>query len=136
MRRFLIILVVFMLFTGCTHYAPSGENHPVRVVTSIDVSTTENGEILRYHYTATEKMETILKYLRKLNPDQFTPITPDTFRTDAYEIILNLSDGSQTVYHQIYDEYLKKNNGPWQRIDRGQGSALPQLLASLPSDQL
>lgn len=122
--------------TGCTYYAPPGEDHPVRVVTQIDVAATQAGEIFQFHYTEPEKMQTILQYLRRLEPDQFTPITPDTFRTDAYEICLTLSDGSQTVYHQIYNEYLQKNGGPWQSIDRALAASLPQLLANMPSDTL
>lgn len=123
------------MLTGCTYYAPPGENHPVRVVTSVDVTATEQGTLHRFHYKDPEKVQAILGYLRRLNPDFSTPITPDTFRTDAYEIRLNLSDGTQTVYHQIYDEYLQKNGGPWKSIDRVQGGTLLQLLSELPSDK-
>lgn len=136
MRRYCLLLIAILFLSGCTHYAPPYENHPVRVVTAIDVTTTQQGEIYRFRYSSNEKMEAILKYLRSLEPDQFTPIEPDSFRTDAYEIILTLSDGSKTVYHQIYDEYLKKDNGRWQAINRAKGASLPQLLAGLPSDSL
>ena len=134
-RCFFVILLLYFL-TGCTYYAPPGANHPVRVVTRVDVSTTQDGQLLHYHYSETDKMEAILRYLRNLNPDRSTPITPDTFRTDTYEIRLTLSDGTQTVYHQIYDEYLQKNGGQWQSIDSTKGAAIQQLLLILPSDSL
>lgn len=133
MRRFILIFFCLLL-TGCTYYAPPGENHPVRVVTAIDVTAAQEGSLIRYRYTENEKIGTILQYLRQLAPDQVTPITPDTFRSDAYEIRLTLSDGSQNVYYQIYDEYLQKDNGPWKSIDKAQGATLPQLLAATPSD--
>jgi len=136
MRRCFSVILFFCFLSGCTYYAPPGENHPVRVVTRIDVSATQDGQLLQYHYTDTDKMETILQYLRNLKPDRSAPITPDTFRTDAYEIRLTLSDGSQTIYYQIYDEYLQKNGGPWQSIDSTKGAAIQQLLLILPSDSL
>ena len=136
MRRCIVLLLLVFSLSGCTYYAPPGENHPVRVVTQIDVITTQDGALLQFHYRQPEKMKVILTYLRHLKPSQFKPITPDTFRSDAYEIRLTLSDGSQTVYHQIYDEYLQKNGGPWKSIDRVQGGTLYTMLSNLPSDQL
>lgn len=135
MRRLAVIFISLFL-CGCTHYAPPGENHPVRVVTRIDVTGTQEGILRRYSYSTPDKMRAILSYIRSLEPDRFTPITPDTFRSDAYEIVLIQSDGSKTIYHQIYDEYLQKNDGPWQAIDKARGGSLPQLLALLPSDAL
>lgn len=136
MRRCAVLLIIIFVFSGCTYYAPPGENHPVRVVTCIDVVTTQDGELLEFRYTESEKMEAVLSYLRSLEPDQFTPITADTFRTDTYEIRLTLSDGSQTVYHQIYDEYLQEDQGPWRSIDTAQGGTLLQLLINMPSDSV
>ncbi len=136
MRRWIFFLIICLLLSGCTYYAPDGENHPVRVVTRIDVISTQEGTLKQFTYTDSKKMKTVLYYLRNLQPDRSTPITPDTFRTDAYEIRLTLSDGTQTVYHQIYDEFLQKNGGQWKSIDRTQGANLPQMLANLPSDAL
>ena len=132
--RHLFLILICLILTGCTYYAPPGENHPVRVVTRVDVTVSQEGSLKRFHYRQAEKVGAILGYLRRLKPDQFAPISADTFRTDAYEIRLTLSDGSQSVYHQIYDEYLQKNGGQWQRIDRTQGGSLPKLLSDLPSD--
>lgn len=136
MRRWMFFLIICLLVSGCTYYAPHGENHPVRVVKRIDVISTQDGSVTRFCYTDSKKMETVLHYLRNLQPDKYTPITPDTFRTDAYEIRLTLSDGTQTVYHQIYDEFLQKNGGRWKSIDRVQGATLPQMLSIMPSDEL
>ena len=134
MRYLFVILIAFMLCV-CTHYAPPGENHPVRVVTQIDVTAIQDGKITQSSYCDTEKMEAVLQYLRKLKPLRHSPITPDTFRTDAYEIVLTMSDGSKNVYHQIYDSYIQKNNGPWQTIENSFGDYLPQLLQMIPSDR-
>ena len=133
--RYLIIIMIAAALTGCTHYAPPGENHPVRVVTQVDVTATQDGRLNHYRYRDPEKMVAILQYLRKIKPIRTSPITPDTFRTDAYQIVLTMSDGTEATYHQIYDSYLQKNNGPWQAIENPFGSSLPQLLQALPSDK-
>ena len=134
--RFCILLIISILLCGCTHYAPPGENHQVRVVTRIDVLTNTEASTQKHSYTDNEKMEVILYYLRNLQPDKATPITPDTFRSDSYEICLTMSDGSQTIYRQIYDEYLQKNGGRWHSIDRALGGILPKVLDGMSSDGL
>ena len=136
MRIWIYLLLFSMIFSGCTYYAPPGENHSVRVVTAIDVTSTENGITENYHYTDTNKMQVILHYLRNLQPDKVTPIDPESFRTDAYEIRLALSDGTQTTYRQIFDEFLQKNDGRWHSIDRTLGAILPKVLDNMPSDRL
>lgn len=136
MRTWIFLLIISLLLSGCTYYAPPGENHPVRVVTRIDVISTEDGFTQNYHYTDNTKMQVILHYLRNLQPDKSTPINPDTFRADAYEIKLTMSDGSQTVYRQIFDEYLQKNGGRWHSIDRTLGAILPKVLDNMTSDRL
>lgn len=136
MRRFALLWIILFAFSGCTYYAPSGKTHPVRVVTQIDVTATHEGALLEYRYTENEKMEAILHYLRQLKPDHFTPIAADTFRTDAYEIRLTLSDGSNTVYRQIYNEYLQKDQGPWRSIDQTRGGTLLHLLSNMSSDKV
>ena len=136
MRAWIYLLIISLLLSGCTYYAPPGENHAARVVTVIDVVSTVDGSTQTYHYTNSYKMQVILHYLRNLHPDRSTPISPDTFRADSYEIKLSLSDGSQTVYRQIFDEYLQKNGGRWQSIDRTLGAILPKVLDNMASDQL
>ena len=136
MRLSIFFITLCILLCSCTHYVSTGENHPVRVVTRIDILTNTDSTTQKYSYTNNDKMAVILHYLRNLQPDKTTPITPDTFRSDSYEIRLIMSDGSQTVYRQIYDEYLQKNGGRWHSIDRTLGSILPKVLKGMSSDAL
>ena len=133
MRRFFILLVALVL-GGCSYAAPPGEDHGPRVITAIEVTASVDGALSHYRYTREEKIRTVMTYLRKAKPARSVPITPDTFRTDAYRITLYLSDGTETVYHQLYSDYLQNNNGRWHRIDSGHGSALARLLQELPPD--
>lgn len=133
MRR-IFVLLLLVLLTGCTYYAPPGEHHGSRVVTAVEVSASVDGLLLRRRYTGEEKMRTVLTYLRKLKPQLFANIDPETFRTNAFRITLTLSDGSRQVFHQLHDQYLQKNDGAWHSIDPAYGSALVRLLEELPSD--
>lgn len=133
LRRIFIVLLALLL-TGCTYYAPPGESHASRVITAIEVTASESAQLRHYRYTTEEKMQAIMNYLRRVRPDLTTAISPDTFRTDAYRITLYLSDGTQTVYHQLYSDYLQKDGGLWRSIDAGQGAALSRLLHELPPD--
>lgn len=133
MRRFFILLAVLLL-AGCSYTAPPGENHSPRVVTAVEVTASAEGELFQYRYTGEEKIRAVLHYLRRANPDRSIPITPETFRTDAYRITLYLSDGTKSVYHQLYSNFLQKENGRWHSIDPAHGSALARLLRELPPD--
>ena len=132
--RYIFLFVMCLLLTGCSYAAPQNENHPVRVVVQIDVTASEDGQITHYRYTHPEKLSAVLYYLRLVEPDLSAVITPETFRTDAYRITLHLSDGTQTVYHQLHSEYLQMGNGAWRKIDSARGGALVRILKELPPD--
>ncbi len=108
----------------------------LRVVTQVSVTAAHNNEIMRKVFTDSEKMEAVLNYLRLLDPYLPSKYEADTFRSDAYEIIVHYSDGDQTTYHQIYHDYLKKDTGAWLRIDPAQASKLLPLLESMSTDAL
>ena len=133
MRCIFICLLCFCL-CGCSYPAPPGEAHGSRVITSVEVTATENGQLHRYHYNTETKVRTILTYLRRIKPELAVSIDPDTFRTEQYCVTLHLSDGSQTVYRQLHTEYLQKNDGVWRSIDPAHGSALVRILKELPPD--
>ena len=133
MRR-LISVILLIFLSGCDHPAPTGKNHPPRVITAIEVTASAEGQLTHYRYTSEEKMQAVMHYLRHIQPQLSTTISPDTFRTNAFRITLLLSDGTQTIYHQIHSDYLQKNDGVWHSIDSSKGAALLRLLEELPSD--
>ena len=132
-RKFLFFLLFLMsVATGCRHSEQI--QSAAQVVMQVSVESTNEGRLFRRIYTAPEKMKIMLNYLRKLDPYTATDITPDTFRTDAYEITVLYSDGTSSVYRQIYNQYFQQDSGPWKRIDPAHGAALLSILSNMPSD--
>lgn len=126
MRRVLLWLMSLLL-SGCVAQAP--EAH--QVVTGIDVTVSHNAQITQYQFTSPEDMHVILNYLRQLDTYAPVDISADTFRSDAFRIVLHRSDGTQAVYHQIADGYLQKDNGSWVKTDPRLASALRRILEGL-----
>lgn len=61
--RCIFICLLCLCLCGCTYYAPPGEAHGSRVITSVEVTATENGQLNRYRYNTETKVRTILTYL-------------------------------------------------------------------------
>ena len=136
MKKFHLFLLLCLSasLTGCSK-ADIPEHPLCRIVTQIDVTAAHNGAVNHYTYTDPPKMETMLNYLRLLFPDASASIDPETFRTDAYQITVSYSDGNQSTYYQLYNDFLKKDSGHWQQIDADQGATLYPILCSMPSDR-
>lgn len=127
-----LILLLCLLLGGCSGTQPDAE--PLRVVTQIQVTGSQNGQIFQKTFTDTEKMEAVLHCIRRLDPGKATAITPDSFRTDAYEIVVSYSDGDKTVYRQLHHQYLQVDAQPYREITEGPAIQLALLLAQLPGD--
>lgn len=129
MRKILFWILSLML-TGCVAHAPLDH----QVVTRIDVTASHDNQIRSYQYTQAEDLHVILNYLRRLETYAPVDISADTFRADAFRIVLHLSDGAQTVYHQIADGYLQKNGGKWMKTDPKFASTFRRILDAHPGD--
>ena len=125
--RKVLLWILSLLFSGCVAHPPR-EYH---VVTRIDVTVSHNAQITEYRFAQPEQLQAVLSYLRRLETYAPADISADTFRSDAFRIVLHRSDGTQTVYHQIADGYLQKNGGSWVKTDPTLASALRRLLESL-----
>ena len=129
-----VVLALFWcsLLGGCT--TKPVKQSTVRVVTQIAVTASHNNEITQKVFQKPEKMEAILNYLRLLDPYLPSKYEAETFRSDAFEIIVHYSDGNHTTYHQIYHDYLKTDSGAWLRINSVYGSKLLSILENMPTD--
>ena len=125
-RRFFIILILILLC--CSGCGKRKAQDTVRVVTSIEITATRDGRLLRRTFTDSEDLHSILQYLRKLDPYTPTELSPDSFRTDAYQILVFYSDGEQAVYRQIYDRYFQIPDGSWRVIDPQLGELLSEFF--------
>lgn len=129
------IIIVFLLLS-CLLAGCSQQNNmsKVRVITGITVTATDSEGTFARTYTQGRKMSRVMNYLRLLDPYISVPLSPDTFRTDSYEITVNYSDGEHTRYHQIYHDYFQTEGGVWKQIDPKQGARLQQIIEELDTD--
>lgn len=131
---FLLILCLCGMLNGCSK-ADLPQQPFCRVVTQIHVTAAHDGTVSHHIYTDSEKMETMLNYLRQLSPDAAANIDPDTFRSDVFQITVSYSDGNQATYYQIYNDLFKEGSGSWQKVDADQGASLYPILCSMASDR-
>lgn len=129
MQKILITAALLLtLLSGCGRQE---KPQSIRLITGITVTSIRDGRVESRQLTESGDMQRIMNYLRRLDPYNKTGIAADTFRTDAYEIIVSYSDGDYATYHQIYDQYLQLPNGSWRRIDPKLGNKLPEILDSM-----
>ena len=117
------ILIFLAGFLSPERAAPP--EHDARVVTQIVLEeAAPSGHILQT-YESPEDMEAILLYLRRITKQDSVTIDPDSFRSEHFRILLNLSDGSFALYHQLHRDYIQKNNGPWYPMTPADGLQFP-----------
>ena len=124
-----------LLLCGCSRLDPVSPSLPVcRVVTGIDISY-ENGPIrVRRSYTASEKMQQVLNYLRIIDPYGPPEEDPETATGSSFRITLSYSDGCEKVYLQKADRFMKTDGGEWKRIDPKRARELSRILGQTESD--
>lgn len=134
MRRLaILLLVVASLLPGCGHWARPGASRP-RVVTGIEASFDSGSIQLHRQYSDSEKMRSVLDYLRclktygKPEPEVVIP------QISSAKIVISFSDGSTKTYEQRGDQFLRQDGGPWQYIDPEQAQEFPLLLGMMESD--
>lgn len=126
------ICLVVSVFTGCKP-APA-ESTAYRVVSQIHVQYQNSGLHQRWHFNSDEKMEAVLTYLRILDPYGTPQEDPETVAGSDIFITLVFSDGSNKIYHQRSDRYLRIGDGLWKCIDPETALQLSALLGVLTSD--
>ena len=107
-----LLIYLFSFLGGSAEDAPS----PSPIVTQVHVTLTAEGETRQCTYTQDTDMRQVLRYLRQLDPHRKADIDPDTFQANHWEVIVCYADGTCSTYQQLHREYLKTDNGPWQRI--------------------
>ena len=129
-----IPLAVIILLSGCCRILSSRKATPYRVVTQIRVAY-ENGSLETQRQVFQEaKMRPILDYLRYLDPYGKPREDPEQVSGSDCCITLIYSAGSQRIYRQRADRYMRIDDGPWTRIDQAKAMELKMLLWVIPSD--
>ena len=131
-----ICLIFFLLFglTACKNRGQAQSSG--RVVTDITV-TCQNGPIrINRHYTAAEKVRAILNYLRWIDPYGNPSEDPDALEGNLFQIIMRFSDGSEKIYLQKADRYMRIDGQNWQTIDPQKALTLSQIVGQMASDNI
>ena len=129
--KILFLCLLCCLLTGC-HTQPE---EPLRLVSRIQIDHTGPNTPAHAVYTDATKMETILFYLRHLNPRGHPDTDPERIIGDQYRISISFSDGTRRIYRQQANRFLSVDGHPWKKVDPKKGSLLPLLLGILPPDQ-
>ena len=130
MRKTILLLLCITLAGCCPQKSPTA---PCRVVSAISAEYDSGSMQLSRRYADQEKIRMILDYLRLLSPVDVTDSYPSALSGQA-NVTLHFSDGSQRVYTQTGDGFLRQDDGPWQRIDPEKDKELQLLLSFLESD--
>ena len=121
--KLLIALVCCFSLMGC-----SKQQKSLHLVTKISI--TDDKGIIK-SFTEPQKMETILYYLRGLDPAGKPGTDPERIIGDAYRIDIEYADGGQSIYRQRANRFLSKDSHPWQTIDPKKAAILRPLLESI-----
>ena len=125
-----------LLLWGCSAH-PSGESSDpqCRIVTKVTVTYEDSSTTAHMLYTNAQKMQSILNYLRLIDPYGTPQENPDYVEGSTFRIVLSYSDGCEKSYLQKADQFMKVDGGQWKRIDPERAAELGPLLGRMESDK-
>ena len=132
-RSFAVIVLLSLLLTGCSNINEETPGQP-NLVTGITAVCRKGAMELTRNYSNQEKVRSVLNYLRLLKTYGPPETDPNTAEGQRIQITVTFSDGSQKIYDQWDDQYLRSDGGPWQVISSEQGQELYLLLGMMESD--
>lgn len=127
MHRLLAMLLAPTLLFGPRTAAPVYSG-PERMVTEIEITCSQGAPARRY-FSDQESISMILQYLRSV--EFVTEETEAAPAESCYTITLIHSTGRITVYQQLGNRCLSKNNLPYQNLDPEQGSRLSDIYYNI-----
>ena len=133
-RIFVLFLPLLFLLTGCCRIFHSPDTVPYRVVTQVQIRY-QNGKVQsQRQFFREENIRNILAYLRYIDPYGTPKEDPEQADGRIFDIYVIYSDGSQCLYEQRADQYMRINGGPWKKIDPQKALALSGLWGMMSSD--
>ena len=121
-KLFIAFVICFSLF-GCGKQPKS-----LHLVTKISVT---DGKGITRDFTEPKKMETILYYLRGLDPLGRPQTDPERIMGESYRIHIEYADGGKSIYRQRANRFLSRDSHPWQTVDPKKAAVLRPLLESI-----
>jgi len=130
-KRSCVLFVCMLMMCGCG----KNDTKPVyEVVTSVDILTARDGQLLRRHYVTPEKIQPVLLYLRTLKHTTLSEPITEPEGEDVFLIAVGLSSGAVRYYRQAKHRYFSFDNGSWGAIDPGAAAGLYAILQKFPDD--
>lgn len=130
----LVLSYMLLLTACCPQQDANTSTDAYRVVTQIHVVYQKDRIVSERKFTVDEKMQQILLYLRQISPYGIPAQDPEEVPGSVFYITLHYSDGTQKVYQQRADRFMRINGGPWKRIDPKRAVKLSQILGMMDSD--
>ena len=126
---------LFLLFlSGCCHILWEKDAATYRIVTQVNV-TYRNGALeTQRQFFEEANIRQILGYLRIADPYGKPREDPEQAQGRHFDITLVYSDGSQRLYQQRADRYMRIDGGPWKEIDPQRALILSGLLGMMSGD--
>jgi len=130
----LCICILPLMLAGCCRIFWQKDPKPYRVITQVRI-VYENGDVqTQRDFYREENIRHILDYLRYVDPYGIPKEDPESVKGRIYYITLIYSDGSERLYEQRADQYLRIDGGKWKRIDPQRALYLSGLFSMMPSD--
>ena len=99
--------------------------------------TYENGPIhIQREYSHTEKMRAILHYLRWIDPYGTPEEDPEAAEGSLYKIIVRCANGTEKVYLQKADRFMRIGGGQWLKINPNNALTLSKMIGEMDSDEV
>lgn len=127
-------LSLFWVFTGCCPAQRENSVPQYRVVTQIRIEYQNQTRRDVWNFYNENSIQVILAYLRHIDPYGRPKEDPEAVTGRTYQIQVFYSDGTQHLYEQRSDQYLRMDGGEWKRIDPATGLYLSGLLGMMPSE--
>lgn len=133
-KIFIWLLPLFLLLNGCCRIFHSPDDVPYRVVTQVQIRY-QNGTLeSQRQFFQEDNIRNILAYLRYIDPYGTPKEDPEQASGRIFDIHVIYSDGSQHLYEQRADRYMRINGGPWKLIDPQKALTLSGLFGMMSSD--
>ena len=133
-RIFILFLPLLFLLTGCCNIFRSPDSVPYRVVTQVQIRYQNGALQSQRQFFREENIRNILAYLRYIDPYGTPKEDPEQAAGRIFDIYVIYSDGSQHLYEQRADQYMRIDGGPWKLIDSQKALTLSGLFGMMPSD--
>ena len=122
------------MLAGCCRIFWQKDPAPYRVVTQVRIVYQHEKLQSQRDFYEEENIRHILDYLRYVDPYGIPREDPEQAEGRIYYITVIYSDGSERIYEQRADQYMRIDGGEWKRIDPQRALYLSGLFSMMPSD--